>query len=500
MMAALAFEIEHRIDQMLDRLGAGDLAVLGDMADQDQRRAGGFGIAHQIEAWRCAPGRWCRARHPARRSRSSGWNRWRRCRAACRLPASPGCPRHWWPRPASAARRTGPCARRACAPAPSPLRRRYRRAWPPRLAYAPSACRISVDLPMPGSPPTSSAEPGTRPPPVTRSNSAMPVTRRGGGSSSVFRSSSAKRRPLPRRRALAADRRGGALLGDRVPAAAGLASARPFGMRRAAGLADKGEIAIARSHQVSSITLHFHLDRAFGAAVDELVDIGLPLWSISLGRAVPDDLALVEHGDAVGDLARADHVVGDGKRRGADILHRRDDQIVDHVGHDGIEAGGRLVEEDDLRIGGDGARQADALLHAAGQFGRARDRPRPAPRPTLASFSMAMSLAPWRAPCRGPGSGRTRHSPRPAGCRTAPRPGTACRICASSDRARAPRSWVTSSPSTKIVPSSGVQDAQHAFDRHRLAGARAADDDQRGLPGRWSDRRRPAPPWRRSAS
>src|SRR5271154_4541967 len=53
-----------------------------------------------------------------------------------------------------------------------------------------------VDLPMPGSPPISSAEPGTNPPPVTRSNSAMPVTRRGGGASSDLRSSSANLRPL----------------------------------------------------------------------------------------------------------------------------------------------------------------------------------------------------------------------------------------------------------------------------------------------------------------
>src|ERR1700679_2393382 len=55
---------------------------------------------------------------------------------------------------------------------------------------------------MPGSPPTRIAEPGTSPPPQTRSNSVMPVTRRGGGASSVLRSSSAKRRPLTRRVAL----------------------------------------------------------------------------------------------------------------------------------------------------------------------------------------------------------------------------------------------------------------------------------------------------------
>src|ERR1700712_3540643 len=75
-------------------------------------------------------------------------------------------------------------------------------AWPPFWAYSPSACRRMVDLPMPGSPPTSTAEPGTSPPPVTRSNSAMPVMRRGGGASSVFRSSRANLRPLTRRPAL----------------------------------------------------------------------------------------------------------------------------------------------------------------------------------------------------------------------------------------------------------------------------------------------------------
>jgi hypothetical protein len=59
-----------------------------------------------------------------------------------------------------------------------------------------------VDLPTPGSPPTSSAEPGTSPPPQTRSNSAIPVTRRPGAMSSVFRSSSAKARPFLRGPAL----------------------------------------------------------------------------------------------------------------------------------------------------------------------------------------------------------------------------------------------------------------------------------------------------------
>ena len=52
MMAALALEIENRIDEMLDLLGTGDLTILGDMADEQQRRAAGLGIAHQIERCR----------------------------------------------------------------------------------------------------------------------------------------------------------------------------------------------------------------------------------------------------------------------------------------------------------------------------------------------------------------------------------------------------------------------------------------------------------------
>jgi hypothetical protein len=49
---------------------------------------------------------------------------------------------------------------------------------------------------MPGSPPTSSTEPRTKPPPVTRSSSAMPDERRGASWLLPARLSSAKVRPL----------------------------------------------------------------------------------------------------------------------------------------------------------------------------------------------------------------------------------------------------------------------------------------------------------------
>src|SRR6266851_2604618 len=49
---------------------------------------------------------------------------------------------------------------------------------------------------MPGSPPTSSTEPRTKPPPVTRSSSAMPEDRRGASWLLPVRLSSTNLRPL----------------------------------------------------------------------------------------------------------------------------------------------------------------------------------------------------------------------------------------------------------------------------------------------------------------
>ena len=62
--------------------------------------------------------------------------------------------------------------------------------------------------------------------------------------------------------------------------------------------------------------------------------------------------------------------MGDGDGGRAHLGHDFADQVVDDAGHDRIEAGGGFVEEDDFRLGGDGAGEADALLHAARQLGR----------------------------------------------------------------------------------------------------------------------------------
>jgi hypothetical protein len=45
--AAFALELEHDVDQVLERLGPGDRAVLGDVTDEDRRRAGGLGVRHE---------------------------------------------------------------------------------------------------------------------------------------------------------------------------------------------------------------------------------------------------------------------------------------------------------------------------------------------------------------------------------------------------------------------------------------------------------------------
>src|SRR3546814_5250422 len=48
LVAALALEIENGVDHVLQHARACDLSVLGDMADQHQRRARFLGIADQL--------------------------------------------------------------------------------------------------------------------------------------------------------------------------------------------------------------------------------------------------------------------------------------------------------------------------------------------------------------------------------------------------------------------------------------------------------------------
>src|SRR5579883_1426639 len=109
---------------------------------------------------------------------------------------------------------------------------------------------------------------------------------------------------------------------------------------------------------------NLHLDRAFGPAVDELIHIGTRNVIQLLDPTGPNDSSAIKHGDAIGDLAHAGHVMGDGQGGRPQLLHAFANEVVNHVAHDRIQSGGGLVEEDDLGIGGDGARKSHPLLHA----------------------------------------------------------------------------------------------------------------------------------------
>src|SRR6266550_1112992 len=166
------------------------------------------------------------------------------------------------------------------------------------------------------------------------------------------------------------------LLDEAVPGAAGLAPPGPFRREGAALLAGVAGLRLghARLGGAGSCGADLHLDRSFGAAMDKLIDERVVAAVDLARRALPNDAPLVQHRDAVGNPARADHVVSDRNRRRAELAHRADDQPVDDIGHDRVEAGGRLVEEHDLGLGGDRAGERDPLLHPARQLGRAQRR------------------------------------------------------------------------------------------------------------------------------
>ena len=106
-----------------------------------------------------------------------------------------------------------------------------------RSAMAQRVCKRMVDLPMPGSPPISTTEPSTRPPPRTRSSSVESVEKRGISSTlTSARVLICACWPVQPERPLGA---AAVLLSitvsiEGVPGAAFAALAGPFGKRRAA--------------------------------------------------------------------------------------------------------------------------------------------------------------------------------------------------------------------------------------------------------------------------
>src|SRR5262249_11713579 len=85
--------------------------------------------------------------------------------------------------------------------------------------------------------------------------------------------------------------------------------------------------------------------------------------------ALRENGAFVDERKAVGDGPRAVQVVRHDDRRGLALLLKREYQVLDFRRGDRIEAGGGLVEQKNVGIQRQGARQSDPLLHAAGNLG-----------------------------------------------------------------------------------------------------------------------------------
>ena len=123
MMPALAFEIEHGIHQMFDRLGTCDLAIFGHMPHENECGARRFGVAHEIVGsgahLRDRSRRGFQRRGPDRLDRVDGDDAGRRsgferCERRLRTPVADASATGASPRPIRAARM------RTCAIASSP--------------------------------------------------------------------------------------------------------------------------------------------------------------------------------------------------------------------------------------------------------------------------------------------------------------------------------------------------------------------------------------------
>ena len=112
---------------------------------------------------------------------------------------------------------------------------------------------------------------------------------------------------------------------------------------------------------------HSRSERAFGEAVDELPHARLGRSLRLVRRAVEDELAAVHHADAIGDGEEAIEIARHHDDRGVRRALLVAEELEDLLRGDRIEAGGRLVVEDDRGLRDRRARDADALLLTAGE-------------------------------------------------------------------------------------------------------------------------------------
>mmetsp|Transcript_37520 Transcript_37520/g.87492 ORF Transcript_37520/g.87492 Transcript_37520/m.87492 type:complete len:341 (+) Transcript_37520:690-1712(+) len=93
-------------------------------------------------------------------------------------------------------------------------------------------------------------------------------------------------------------------------------------------------------------------------------------------RPAGHDALLGQHGDAVDHGEQGVDVVGDHHHRQAELLAQPPQQPDELFGAVGVQPRGGLVEEQQLRVQDQGARQRHPLDHAARQLGRALERVR----------------------------------------------------------------------------------------------------------------------------
>ena len=174
---AVALDLQHDVDDVLERARPGDGPVLGHVTDEQGRHRPGLGHGHQRGRRLADLG------DPARDAVDLGAGHRLHRIDDQHVRARPR--RRWRARPTRSvsATRNRPglsepmrAARlRTCAGDSSPVTSSTRE---PASASRAAAASSSVDLPTPGSPATRTTAPGTRPPPSTRSSSPDPVTDR----------------------------------------------------------------------------------------------------------------------------------------------------------------------------------------------------------------------------------------------------------------------------------------------------------------------------------
>ena len=187
------------------------------------------------------------------------------------------------------------------------------------------------------------------------------------------------------------------------------------------------------------------------------------------GSARGEDPPLVDDVGAVADAERLAHVVVGDQHADAALLQEADDALdVEH--RDRVDAGERLVEQDEARARGERARDL-----ARGAARRPTATPPARRRGARSTGPRAARRGGWRA-CRGRGPaarGSRARSPRPSAC------GRSTPPAAGTTGPRRARWWIGRrdrfSPSSSIVPPSAATRPDDHVEARRLAGAVRAE-------------------------